>query len=428
MLPGTLVHGVLVLGFLSTGGIVGCRDVPSAQSASLSEDAYGNGPDELSLKQRQVRVLLEEELSECRLLIPGSFSICYPESERPCGDTAGPVTLDVRFHQGGVHIPELDVSAREPVDIITETDEPVIVETIGEPARSYAGRIRCLPDDGERTGGALVNIVNVEDYLVGVVTAELHQGFHRAACRAQAIASRTYVWYWMRRNQGRGQWDLRAGERAQVYLGRDRAEQVPVAAQAARDTEGLVLTWEWPEGRRIFCAFYSSTCGGRTQPAGPVMRTKNVPPLAGRVTCGYCDEAPYYHWGPLVLTREEITEALRLRYELFRDLGPITRIEVIQEEEGGRVVRLRLHDDNGNSLPLAAENFRLAVDPGGRRMRSTWFTIRDQGDTFHFLEGRGFGHGVGLCQYGAQGMAEQGASALEILRHYYPESEVVRAY
>jgi len=99
-----------------------------------------------------------------------------------------------------------------------------------------------------------------------------------------------------------------------------------------------------------------------------------------------------------------------------------------QQTDSGRAVRFRFYDARGREESLEAENFRLAVDPTGRQIMSTWFELVDEGDTVRFTKGKGFGHGVGLCQYGAESLAEQGRSAGEIIKHYYPESVLVRAY
>jgi stage II sporulation protein D len=85
-------------------------------------------------------------------------------------------------------------------------------------------------------------------------------------------------------------------------------------------------------------------------------------------------------------------------------------------------------DGDGREIELEAENFRLAVDPTGQRIKSTWFEPIIEEQDIILNEGHGFGHGLGMCQYGADGMARAGAKAGTILRYYYPKSRLSRAY
>ncbi len=153
-----------------------------------------------------------------------------------------------------------------------------------------------------------------------------------------------------------------------------------------------------------------------------------IPPLAGNVTCDYCRDSPEYHWGPVRLACTRITEQLRQKYPKFRSIGPIERMEVVERTPGGRPVRLGLYDGSGRGVELEAENFRLAVDPTGREIRSTFFTPVDEADAIVLTDGRGFGHGIGMCQYGADALARSGRSAAQILTFYYPGSHITRAY
>src|SRR5262249_8994512 len=151
----------------------------------------------------------------------------------------------------------------------------------------------------------------MEEYLVGVVSAELTAGFHVQACRAQAVASRTYAWY-QKQSAGTGRdWDLLATEVSQVYAGLTRENLVPEAARAVRDKRGLVCTWKSPQGEKIFCTYYCSSCGGVTQDAGPMKNEPSIPPLAGGVICHYCENAPTFRWGPVRVEKSVLTQRLR---------------------------------------------------------------------------------------------------------------------
>src|SRR5690606_25278824 len=153
-----------------------------------------------------------------------------------------------------------------------------------------------------------------------------------------------------------------------------------------------------------------------------------VRPLSGGVRCDYCADSPYYRWEPVVLEKSLITQRLRDRYAAFRKLGRIEYMEVVKATADGRPVRFSFSDAQGRRVELEAENFRLSVDPTGRIIRSTFFVPVVEEDTITLSGGRGFGHGIGLCQYGAAALAASGWQASQILSFYYLGSRIVRAY
>jgi stage II sporulation protein D len=168
--------------------------------------------------------------------------------------------------------------------------------------------------------------------------------------------------------------------------------------------------------------FYASTCGGHTEPGWLVLpdESEETPPLAGR-RCDYCVRRPTYRWKePAVISKKEIAE---------RCAGgaPVRSVEVTRTLPGGHALELKLHLEDGRALALHANNeFRRKLVT--HRLRSTlWEKIEDRGDAIA-IHGRGFGHGVGMCQVGAYEMAKDGKSATEILEYYYPGAAVRRLY
>jgi stage II sporulation protein D len=334
--------------------------------------------------------------------------------------------LRVDFSAGSIAMPELgrsfDVQA---VEIVPAGPNPISMNVDGE-WPDFAGSF-CVYRQSDRKG-AVVNTLDVEEYLISVVAAETPATFHAEAFRAQAVASRTYAWYQKRTAPAGRRWDLMATEGSQVYSGLPSREARRLAAAGVESTSGVVCTWDSLQGERIFCTYFSSTCGGHTQAAGPVKSEQTIPPLAGNVQCGYCTHSPSFTWGPTRFTKKTVTDRLRLKYPRFQELGQIEEIKVIDTTPHGRPVRLRLADSRGRGIELEAENFRLTVDPTGRILRSTCFKVQNEAARFVFSDGKGFGHGLGMCQYGADGMARAGGNATYILRHYYPHSRLKRAY
>ena len=126
-----------------------------------------------------------------------------------------------------------------------------------------------------------------------------------------------------------------------------------------------------------------------------------------------------------------LSERLIKRYPSLEKLGTIEQILPAAKSDFknfSRLTSIKLLGTNGQQEFLRAEDFRLTLDPTGRKIKSTAFKIQDLGDKWAFTNGRGWGHGVGLCQYGTQEMARKGFSAEQILTHYYPDSKITLAY
>jgi stage II sporulation protein D len=326
-------------------------------------------------------------------------------------------TATVSVADGGLRWGD-SLLGRRRVDLITNADQVVLG------GRVFRGRLRFIPTSAG--GVAVVNHVPIESYLTGVLRGETPRRFHGAAQRAQAIAARTYALYQVSVSPPEADFDVYAGERSQVYRG--VAGEDAKAIEAVRQTRGLVLIA--PDGdRRIFEALYSSTCGGATLSASAFSGKQAVGPLRGGILCDHCAAAgsPFLEWPHDVrIGKDEIEDALVSRFPKLASLGPLLGIEIVERGAANRPTMLRLLGEGGAGRTILPEALRVTI--GGRRLRSSWFEIETQEEHFVFTGGRGYGHGAGMCQYGAQGMARDGSSALDILAHYYPGSVAVRAY
>jgi stage II sporulation protein D len=291
---------------------------------------------------------------------------------------------------------------------------------------AYQGLLRCHLTRSGRID--VINELDMEDYLRGVVVSEMPNWFKPEALAAQAIAARTYALY-LRQTAGENRtWDVRADQGSQVYNGLVRQRTSPAAVEAVDLTRGLVCVWDSPDGPQLFCTYYSAVCGGCTQPAGNIGRDANVPPLSGNVPCDFCARAGSYRWGPERMSKTLITKNLREHYSRLGGMGLIEAIELLDPTPDGRPARIRVVDRDGHGGSMRAEDFRLAADPSGRIIRSTHFCVLIDGEDVVFYDGRGWGHGVGMCQWGADGLARLGKTAAEILTYYYPGSRLERAY
>jgi stage II sporulation protein D len=235
-------------------------------------------------------------------------------------------------------------------------------------------------------------------------------GWHPEALKAQAVAARTYVLYQRLLNAGR-EYDVVATTQDQVYRGRHGHD--PRTRQAVEDTRGLVVAYQ---DAPILAAF-SSTAAGPTEDAMNVWQ-KDLPYLKG-VDCPFDANSPYFEWRNTV--NVERLEA-NLRQQGYQ-VGTIASLTPFWYSRAGRVMRVRILHSSGE-LILRGEDLRRVIGYGA--VPSTQFQI----DTFGrdiVLTGRGNGHAVGLCQWGAKELAERGYTYAAILNYYFPGTELKRA-
>ena len=270
--------------------------------------------------------------------------------------------------------------------------------------RPYRGSIRI-------TGGPeplLINVVGLDDYLAGVINNEISSAWPVEAVKAQAILARTYTVYRMGQRQNLA-YDVEATVRDQVYQG--VASEDDAARSAVAETRGLILTY----GGEPIEALYHSACGGRTESPEWVWGG-TAKPYQQSVACGYCEEAPNYFW------RYPASGAADPA-ELGKKLGlsePVLELKILTKTPSGRAAQLRVAGRHSAKV-MSGREFREAL--GGEAVRSTLFDVQSEPAGF-WVMGSGSGHGVGMCQWGARGMAAAGKRSEEILQHYFPGTEI----
>jgi stage II sporulation protein D len=250
----------------------------------------------------------------------------------------------------------------------------------------------------------VINELDLEEYLYGVLKVEVDPGWPAEALKAQAVAARTLALYSLNRFASEG-YDVRATTESQAYEGVTAED--PRTTAAVEDTRGEIMTYQ---GRPIFAAYHSDS-GGYTE-SSELVWGGTYPYLKG-VSDPYSTGAPNHEW---VVRMDLTTFATRLRLS-GRLVTNVTGIEVAEATPSGRAALVRVADAHGVLLLKGAE-LRSVLGAG---LRSTLFTVRlisDDPPQVEFL-GRGYGHGVGLSQWGARGMAEAGRQYREILSYYY---------
>ena len=324
------------------------------------------------------------------------------------------------------------VDAFEPIEMVSlSADERDLL--VGK--RVYPGRLRLVArGDTSRDGFDVISLVPMESYLPGVVSAELFSHWLPATRAAQAIAARSFAasehaWF-----GGRREWDVTGTAHSQVYDG--RVDHV-ASHEAVEATRGVVLGYDG----RLVPGYYSSCCGGTAASAIDAIGTSpvnDVPPLAGRKGQDVCTDATVARW-----TIDRSLGQLTRRFAAWgrhrgrrdvADLAELAAIEILTRNEHGRPKRYTMTDVAGQQVELSAEHLLAAANFSGaslkaprQRLWSSHVSVTIRNDTAGFT-GRGFGHGVGMCQYGAESLARAGTDHPDILEWYYPGADIAKAY
>ncbi|MHC4939968.1 MAG: SpoIID/LytB domain-containing protein [Planctomycetota bacterium] len=271
-------------------------------------------------------------------------------------------------------------------------------------SRTYSGTL--VLDQGR-----LVNVVPLENYVLGVLRGEIPlKEVPVEAARAQAIAVRSYTLHYLLQNNPLC--DVDDTTLFQVYAGLSYAPDDKSLRKGVNSTRGVYLDWQGEPLK----AYYHSTCGGHTTDVvtgldrNPVLCMEGVP-------CDFCKISKYYRW------QATVPEAAVLR--AMRMDGRLQGVKVSVKGNGERARRVLVTTDKGDQ-EVHANAFRLRVGPS--KIRSTrWLNVQASPQGL-FLEGAGWGHGVGMCQMGAIGRAQAGAKGEQIVLAYYAGAKLKTAY
>ncbi len=291
---------------------------------------------------------------------------------------------------------------------------------------SYRGQLRLLPA-GDRHF-VVINHIDLESYLAGVLPKELYSTWSPVTYRALAVAARTFALYHMKTYGVGREFDVGDDQSSQVYGG--ASAETEKSWRAVRATHGQVLAYGPLGHERIFMAQYSACCGGVVNSASVIRPAANISPLVGGQRCDDCRACPRHTWPPVKVAKSDIFRAAAQAYPAIAKLDGLKTIRVADQTPYGRAVWLELVGRSGKAVRLRAEDLRLVLNRGvaGGRLNSMNCRIVDAGNAIEFVDGHGFGHGVGLCQWGAQAKAQQGWQAEDILRFYYPGATILPAY
>ncbi|TGK13490.1 SpoIID/LytB domain-containing protein [Leptospira kmetyi] len=267
------------------------------------------------------------------------------------------------------------------------------------------GAIHLIP---QSQGPALiVNVLPLEEYLYAVVPSEVPYGWPMEALKAQAICARTYA---VREilNKKNALYDVEATVNSQVYGGIEKEH--PSTTKAVQDTTGVLAVFE----ENPIQAFFHSNSGGKTETPENVWGGKRIPYLS-TVASEFDRAGDNFYW------KETISQELINSKFSNLKLGEIQSIQVLSRTASGRVDLMELSGSEGSSR-IRGKEFRQTL---GAPVRSLRFGIQKEGNGY-LVKGMGSGHGVGLSQWGSFGMAKENYNYVEILRHYYPGTDLAR--
>jgi stage II sporulation protein D len=322
--------------------------------------------------------------------------------------------LVVRSNEGtGIRKPQL------PLTVIPRRSDGIITLN-GKP---YRGRLEI----SQKRDGTLmaVNVIDIEEYLRGVVPLEIgHLDPSKIeAVKAQAVAARSYALAQLNEHSSNG-YDLEPTVRHQVYGG--QLAETPLSDLAVLETYGIVASFK---GKPID-ARYSSTCGGRTTSPEFVWSGGGLPYLVGRFDGrsrhskrlheAFCQKSPRFEW-KRIWKKSAFFQKIKNNLPSIvgkADIGEIEKVNTKRRDPSGRVLTLEVKTTKGDFDVEKGAVRKLLKYPNGNILRSNFFDLSIDENTVT-MNGRGMGHGVGMCQWGAIGMAEQGYSFRQILNHYY---------
>ncbi|MCI0586909.1 MAG: SpoIID/LytB domain-containing protein [Planctomycetes bacterium] len=341
-----------------------------------------------------VRLERHDGREEVALEVEGPYEVRVRRSEPRRGrDFRG----TIRRQGEEVVLPDGEMRGHA-LEFLPLTDSPIRVE-----GRAYRGaiRVRAWSHGGIR----VLNLLPLEDYLRGVVGAEIGPASPAAALDAQAIAARTYALNALPYGP------LSDGTGSQVYGGIGRED--PRVDGAVERTRGRVLLWR---GKPL-PAYYHSTCGGRTSDAREIFGIRAIRPLGG-AECGFCGGSRFYRWEAR-LPKESVAR-------LASEIGVGARLlslRPVDLDPAGRWRAVEFEGDKARSRRSGRElRSRVNQIAGSERVRSTLLEeAKIEGEELRIV-GRGWGHGVGMCQVGAIALARSGESADSILARYYPDA------
>ncbi len=348
-----------------------------------------------------IRILLIKDAREVQLTIHGSYQITGSLTNI-IDQGQGLQKSKISIANGGINIGNNHYGNSE-LRITGIQDGEIELNNV-----RYRGEIRILQQLDNKF--LIIGELDLESFIASVIGSEMPLSWNEEALKAQAVTARTYAVYKKKMRRGEA-YHLDKLELA--YRG--ALAETPQTIRIARETKGIIMVYNW----NVFPSYFHSTCGGHTEDMNHIFGKSSIPPLSG-VECNYCNNSKYASWNTNI-SKAEIEKKLR---DANVYVSNIHTVNIMDPGNGNHGSKVEITSRSG-SKEMNANEFRLLIGPN--YLYSTAFRSQDNGKSITF-SGRGWGHGVGMCQYGARTMAENGSRWTAILKYYYPKIELVRIY
>ena len=353
-----------------------------------------------SAQETQVRVAILQETESVRLTVPSACRLTDLKTGKEIASWPEMKWQEIRAGNPGLRIGGSEI----PFSSVVLQPAPGTIFRVN--ANPYRGDL--ILRRGGKGGLMVINRLPLEEYLVGALTSEVSAGWPMEALKAHAVVSRTVTAHriWIRKDQ---EFDMTADTSTHLYHG--VAAEKDRTRQAVEQTQGQVLAYDG----ELFSASFHASCGGHTEDAAELWATKKtIPPLAG-VEDPHCRNLKHYRWKAAI----PVTEFLRLLGPEAAKIGNLEEVTVTEVNRSGRARAVRVQGDRGG-MTLTGRQLRERL--GANRLRSLKFNLSVHLAQILF-DGFGWGHGVGLCQWGAFAMARNGRTMEEILAFYFPQAK-----
>ena len=375
-----------------------------------------------NIESNYIRVLLEDETNNLSIIVDSQ--ILLNTYEKTLAKVKSGNKLFFRFINKGLRLSISDKEFDADTFWIKSADDDLILRIDN---KKYRGALKIF------TSGSHIKVVNqvgLEDYIKGVMTREMPIGKgndNDEALKAFSICVRTYAL--TKIAEGKLIFDIYPDTRDQIYGGVDAENSK--TNDIVDETRGLILSYD----NSPAIIFYHACCGGRTEDVKNVFTNNDLSYLKS-IKDGdgpYCSIAPKFNW------TEEYSEELFLSrlYDAKLIVSKNYRIEeinVASRFNSGRVneldIFLQSDDGNDKTVSIFGNNIRniIRTSNGSSILRSTMFDISLNQNNTVIISGKGFGHGVGFCQWGAIGQSRKGVDFLTILNHYFSGTKVINYY
>ncbi|MCD4780533.1 MAG: SpoIID/LytB domain-containing protein [Candidatus Omnitrophica bacterium] len=356
-------------------------------------------PVSAGLRHPYIRVAILKNTRKVVFSMRGRYSIIDPESKEVLYQGRSLRKTFIEVNPRGLKIGD-NIHPIKKVRLLPSKDALIAID---KKLLCYKGAVDIILT--KKKSLLVVNILHLERYVKGVLYHEVSHRWPLEALKAQAVAARTYASYQMEVNTKRD-YDVTSDVFSQVYGGKS-AERHRTNLAVDR-TRGEVMMYN----KEILPAYYHSNCGGHTEDAHALWNHPPMLPLTGK-SCPYSQDAPNSQW-----KKNFQSSKIQKKFnDKGKTIGLIQSIDIIERTNSGRAKELRIADRAGNEIFLTAKKFRELLGPNA--LKSNLYHIKMKGYYFD-VYGRGWGHGVGMSQWGAYHMSLKRFGYKEILLFYYP--------